>query len=184
MRTDILTSHGRYFDFVNLERNRLSIEEVASSLSKLCRFTGHCRELYSVAQHSVLVSQVVPRQYAMAGLLHDAAEAVLGDVAAPLKQLLPDYKAIERRVEPWVFAQFGLPGILPPEVKHADRVLLATERRDLMPPTDDLWEHHTQGVQPLAMTVVPLAPERARRLFLDRYAELLRAADADALCKA
>lgn len=181
MRTDILTSRGRYFDFVDMGRNKISIEEVAHSLSHICRFTGHVKTFYSVAQHSVWVSRIVPAQHALAGLLHDASEAFIGDVAAPLKQLLPDYKAVEARVEAMVLGHFGLPAKLPAEVKHADQVMLATERRDLMPATADAWEHQVQGIAPLDAVLTPWCAERARWMFLHRYAELVHAADRAAL---
>lgn len=174
MSNDILTAGGHYFDFDKPDLCEFGIEEIAHALSHLCRFTGHTRRFYSVAQHSVLVSKIVPREYALEGLLHDAAEAFIGDVAKPLKKLLPDYQALERRVEAAVFRRLGINPELPACVKRADLIMLVTERRDLMPYwPDDSWTQ-LDGVQPLPERVRPVSPDEAFHDFLNRHRELIR----------
>lgn len=174
-RPTIQTAGGQYFDFEQPERSYFDIDVLAHALSNLCRFTGHTRRFYSVAQHSVIVNHVVPPQFALPGLMHDAAEGLVGDMSSPLKQLLPGYKEIEARVERPLLAQFGLwpPDPWKAEVKKADLVVQRTEQRDLMPPRgDDAEWTHLDDVEPLPFVIEPLAPELARRLFLQRFQAL------------
>lgn len=176
MQPTIRTIAGRSFNLLQPHATPFGIEEIAHALSHLCRFTGHTRELYTVAQHSVLVSYVVPDEFAMHGLMHDASEAFMGDVSSPLKAQLRSYKDIERTVEHAIAARFGLPVLrwsseANAAVKHADRVLLVTEQRDLMPPGDGT-ERDWPDVAPLPWVIEPLQPFVAKALFLRRFEQL------------
>lgn len=169
--SDILTFEHEYFDYLNPRPETINIRDIAHALSNICRFTGHCREFYSVAQHSVECSYIVPEEHAFAALMHDAAEAYLGDVASPLKRLLPDFKRLERRIESVVFPHYGLTGLMPQCVKIADLVMLKTEQRDLMHAGHHEW-NLPEGIEPLPRILEPLEPANAKLLFLERFSEL------------
>lgn len=171
LRPDILTVSGHYFNFLAPEDSEFGIEDIAHGLANTCRFAVQCREFYSVAQHSVLVSQYTRPEFALEGLLHDAAEAFVGDVTRPLKALLPQYKKIERRVELAIAKKFQLRGV-PDCVKKADLVLLATEQRDLMPAHSDEWAC-ILGVSPLVKRIRPWPPAKAKEEFLRAYEMIL-----------
>lgn len=169
----ILTLAGTYFDFNAPEKFDFDINVIAHSLSNICRFTGQVREFYSVAQHSVIVSHLVAPEFALVALMHDMAESVLGDVSSPLKSMLSEYRAIENRVEAAMAAYFGLPFPFPSEVKDADMVALATEKRDLMhaPEILEVW-NMIENVHPSPLKIIPMPPAEARALFLGRWDEL------------
>lgn len=173
----ILTHSGTAYDFERPCLVDIHIRDIARSLSQTCRFTGHTRRFYSVAQHSVLVSYIVPPDMALVGLLHDAHEAYVGDVSTPLKTLLPDYAIIEQRAWVAVATRLGINPILPPDVKKADRILLATEKRDLMPRDERLWPE-INNIVPLQDRIKPWHPEKALKRFLARYAEITAQAPA------
>ncbi|QKX44275.1 hypothetical protein HPE42_20935 [Escherichia coli] len=79
----IQTLSGKKFDYLNSTTDDVEIEDIATALSHICRFSGHLPEFYSVAQHSVLCSQIVPPEFAFEALMHDAAEAYCRDIPAP-----------------------------------------------------------------------------------------------------
>lgn len=175
----IQLASGRYFNFTKFGPEDIDINDIAHALSHLCRYTGHTHPFYSVAQHSVLVSSAVTREFAFEGLLHDASEAYLGDVSRPLKQLLPDYRALERDVDAAIRIRFGLPLQESQEVKEADNVLLVTEHRDLMPlvPANSssyayAWEW-ARDIPRLPQRIVPMSPIEAEHVFLRTFYHLV-----------
>lgn len=167
----ILTRSGKHFDFSDPQPDQVDIIDIAWGLAKECRFAGQCMGFYSVAQHSVLVSEIVPAELALEGLLHDASEAYCKDIPMPLKAMLPDYKAIEQRVDRAIRAAFGLPEVCSPEIKRADIILLATERRDLMPHDPAPWAI-LEGVAPLPKQVRPISIPEALDWFMQNYIDL------------
>jgi len=169
-RPDILLRSGNFFNFLSPEASIITVEDIASGLSNEARFNGQTRSFYSVAQHSVMVSRIVPPRWAWQGLFHDATEAVMKDIPKPLKRLLPDYQLLEQKIEAAILVKFGITLPLDPSIKAADLTMLATEKRDLMPPHDHIeWP----GVEPLADVILPLPPAMAYQLFMSRYRELL-----------
>lgn len=168
MLPTILLNSGNYFDFLKPETSVFEITDIAHGLSNICRFGGQCKEFYSVAQHSVIASSVIESQYAYDALMHDAAEAFVGDIPSPLKMLLPEYKTIEKHAEAAIAQRFGVSNPLPQQVKNIDIVLLATEHRDLMPEHDDEWGLLV-GVTPLKQKIRPWTPKEAYETFMRRY---------------
>ena len=136
----MLTASGKHFDLLDPKPEQVDHNDIFASISKLCRFTGHCSEIYTVGQHSLLVMSLVPKEFRFEALMHDAAEAYTGDVGTPLKVALgPDFREIEHRIEAVVREKYGLPAKLSPEVKHADIVALGLEKRWLMPEDYESW---------------------------------------------
>lgn len=177
----IQTATGGKFWPLDPKPEDVCIYDIAHALSQLCRFTGHTKKFYSVAQHSVLVSQACgPCGWIDArwGLLHDAAEAYLNDIARPVKRtvMMDGYRDSEEKLIACIAERFGLSLPIPSSVHHADRVLLLTERRDFMHPLEwsetnrEAW--NLSGAEPLEKVILPWTPEEAEMKFLLRYREL------------
>lgn len=170
----ILTYSGRRFWPLDPHEDDIDIVDIAHALSNACRFAGHVRRFYSVAQHSVFVSHVCDIADELDGLLHDRTEAYLLDMPKPLKRAaaLAGYRAAEDRLEAVTAASFGVRVVMPASVHHADRALLATERRDLMPAFDPKHYQRDELVEPLPGTIRPWSPAVARYQYLTRFVEL------------
>lgn len=167
----IQTYTGKKFFPLNPNIEDIDIEDIAHSLSMQCRFTGHSKFHYSVAQHSVLVSLNCEPQYALYGLLHDAAESYVCDLAAPLKKSgqFESYKKIETNLQSLIFTKYGLKPIEPDNIKNIDLRMLATEARDLMSPLHPEWK---LSAQPFEFTIPIISPRTAKHYFLYRFYQL------------
>ena len=173
------TYTGKLVHIRNPHSDEIDIEDIAHALSQTCRFFGHTDGFYSVAQHSILVSQRVPAADALWGLLHDAAEAYLGDLASPLKRApeMEWYRSLEKRFLDCFAEKFGLSPKLPESVLRADAMLLATEFRDVTTVHDDgPWIVNECGAAPInsGFYIFPWSPAVAEDLFLRRFWELTK----------
>jgi uncharacterized protein len=139
----IMLQSGAWFDFGAPASSNFTIEDIAHGLANICRYAGQCRRFYSVAEHSLLVSRVAVG-FELEALLHDAAEAFMGDVTRPLKQMLPEFRKVEKEVERAILIRFGLSVPLPTGVKDADLRVLAAEQAQIMPPGTDSPGHPPQ----------------------------------------
>lgn len=126
-----------------------------------------------MAEHSVRVSWLCPPEYKLWGLLHDASEAYLADVARPVKrsEKFAEYRRLEEIVQACICRKFKLPMPEPECVKLADQRLLVTEKRDLMPPSLYKWNSFGPPVEPLEGEIVPWYPRAAERTFLNYFEE-------------
>ena len=171
------TVSGRWVNPFDPDPRQLDAGDIARALANQCRFGGHCRTFYSVAQHSVIVSELVEQrggdvEDAFAALMHDATEAYLGDMPHPLKhrsQLGAAFKAAEDDLERAIRERFRIkPDV--PQIKAADRALLATERRAF---SAENWHWpELEGVEPLDLELTAWSPDQAAAAFLARYEAL------------
>lgn len=177
MKRDYIETHlGMRVYLPNCEQDSIHIEDIAHALSLMPRFCGHLREHYSVAEHSIWVAELVSPEHKMQALLHDATEAYLCDIPTPFKQLMPEYKAAEDDVWCAIAKAYDVPEVLHPEVKHADRVMLMTER-DVLKDSFGAWSDEYENT-PRAKNWKPLrmwgglrraTPQYVEKLFLDKF---------------
>ena len=171
------TVSGRWVNPFDPDPDQLDAGDIARALANQCRFGGHCRSFYSVAQHSVIVSELVEQrggdvEDAFAALMHDATEAYLGDMPHPIKHRSPlgaAFKEAEGHLESVLAERFNIkPDVA--EIKRVDRALLATERRAL---SGENWHWpELDGVEPLDLALEAWPPDEAARAFLARFEAL------------
>ena len=191
--TWIQTWTGQAVDLLAPDPRTILIEDIAHALSLITRYTGHTDELYSVAQHSVLVSQQVGPPWELEGLMHDASEAYLNDVSAPAKLAMRElmhkavtaivghhawpgydqparspYDELEIRMGVAVAQRFGLQREMPPSVKQADMRMLITEKA-MLGKEPKPWD--LKG-EPYPIDIVPWTAGVSERVFLRQFEKL------------
>lgn len=123
----IRTNSGRYLNVFDPNPDDILIEDIAHALSFQPRFGGHLPQFYSVAQHSVLCAELCDESAAFDALMHDASEAYLCDIPRPIKKRMPEYKAIEDKLQAVIAAKFGFKYPHSDEVHRVDNIMLQVE---------------------------------------------------------
>lgn len=174
MSSSILTSTGKWFDILKPDPSLIDLRDIASALSKLCRFGGHCRQFYSVAEHSILAAEMMRQRNANNpalirwALLHDASEAYVVDIPRPAKRQLTEYMKIEDVIQRAVAERFDLPWPMPQEIHEVDCDILSLELRAYMP---EQPEHLLPSLPVLGLAnglpAEPLSPRVAEKAFLE-----------------
>lgn len=158
------TYTGRQFFPMDPRPEDIATADIARSLSMQCRYNGHTTRAYSVAEHSVLISRAVCPEHALAGLLHDATEAYLGDMVKPLKRHMGQYVQIEQNLWQVIAGVYGVPVELPTCVTQADTRILIDERAALLGPSPAPWG--TEHLEPLGVSILALPQQQAEALWL------------------
>ncbi|MCC4906935.1 hypothetical protein [Microbacterium sp. cx-59] len=181
------TYTGRAFYPLDPNPEDIDIIDIAHSLSMQCRYNGHVDRYYSVAEHCVLLAgwflsqtaEGLPARQAhilaLWALLHDAAEAYIGDMVRPLKLHMPDFCAADDALTAAIATRFGLqfPAI-PDVVKAADTRILLDERAELLVPPPGAWT--VDDLEPLGVTIEAWDPARAKAEYLSMFGELTESA--------
>jgi hypothetical protein len=185
--TWIQTRSGTALNLIDPQPNQVVVDDIAHSLSQLCRFNGHTKRHYSVAEHCVLIAWHLREKgrspvIQLDGLLHDAREAYIGDITWPMQQALgmsfrARYKEISNKIHEAILSKLGLSDIIALRteshiVKMADLGILIDERDELLGPPPRAWECEDLG--PIGAKPVGWDPDTAKTMWLIALDELLK----------
>lgn len=162
------TFSGKAFYVLAPHPEEICILDIASALSKLCRYGGHCIRFYSVAEHSVHIAERVSKQNRLTALMHDATEGYLGDMIRPLKYQISQYRDIENNLERVITKKYGLIYPFPAEVKKLDNRILMDERIQNMNDPPMKWNSDEQN-EPLGVTLQYWSPDEAKSRFIEAF---------------
>lgn len=176
----ISTQNVPKFYFLNPKPEDIHIFDIAHALSLVCRFGGHCSVFYSVAEHSIIVADILEQEGAskltvLAGLLHDAEEAYLPDIPHPIKQVIPAFKKLYAPIQDAIVRRFGL---VSKDIRHdgydydhiddIDHRLVITEAKAL-----GVWNENWEAEgAPLKYQLHLWKSDDAEDLFLRNFLEL------------
>lgn len=166
----IETYSGKKIDFFEPRADQIDIADIARGLSRLPRFAGQTKTFYSVALHSVNVAGILPEKYKLQGLMHDAAEAYIGDLPTPFKRNIPEFAELEKRIWTAICERFGIALELAPLVKTADATMLVSER-DLLKPAVTDWGAYEENLR-VYVQHRSSEPDYGFKLFLEEFQRL------------
>ena len=178
----IRTIKGNVIDLQNFTEDSVDIEDIAWGLGRCLRYNGHIRQDYTVAHHSIIMSYAVPEQNALEALLHDAAEAYIGDLIWPFKALFPEVESFENRMALTIMDRFGVPvintsneqGLYEYEksiaVREADRAIFEHECISMDRP--GVWHQHIEDAWLKACEIHEHYWWTSQHAFLQRFQEL------------
>jgi 5'-deoxynucleotidase YfbR-like HD superfamily hydrolase len=168
----LVTYTGIKFDILNPKIEDINIIDIAHSLSNTCRFGGHCKNFYSVAEHSLLVGKKmhdISKGITLAGLLHDAAEAYIGDVTRPVKIKFPFIEEIESNIRNCIYAKFDL------DYSKYQNIIETVDKRVLMTELKELIEYTGEYLvkeEPYTdLEIQCLEPKIVKNMFLEKIAQ-------------
>jgi len=166
------TYTGRKFYPLDPREDEINIIDIAHALSMNCRYNGHTKKFYSVAEHCVLMTDYLPQELKLAGLLHDSAEAYMSDLIHPIKKNMPKFYEIENRLLNRIYQRYNIE-IIEDEwdfVKQIDFDIAGDEKEQAMNnPNNIEWEIIGVG---LGAKLKFWSPELAKVHFLLKFVEL------------
>lgn len=168
----IKVAAGHYFDLMNPDPEAVELKSIAAALSKTCRYGGHCPRFYSVAEHCIHAANLAHNDgyvgvLLQSILLHDAAEAYIGDMVKPLKVNLPEFQKVEDRIASAIEVAFGVDfGHWHSFIKHYDWVLMKAEKLAFWPNDNIDWTGFEQvAVRPVNFQY--WGPDEAEKNFIE-----------------
>lgn len=168
------TFSGRAVYPLDLREEDIALIDIAHSLSMQCRYNGHSTQFYSIAEHSVHIAKALMADFndpelAMAGLMHDASESYLTDIARPVKPFLSNYKEFEEQAEATIVKKYKLIKMTDPRVKEYDNRILVDEKSVLMVRPPKEWSIPAMGI---GIVIHAWSPLEAKNEFLACFVEL------------
>lgn len=167
----IETYSGKIISIFDPQPEDIDLEDIAHALAHQCRFNGHVSRIYTIAEHSLLVANLCPRDQRREGLMHDASEAYVGDLITPLKRELPGFQGIEDRFHALIAEKYNLEFPHSHAVRLADLQALWLERRQLRTGSlDSIWPVFESGgfTPPYDLRIPEFAPAEAKLRFLSQ----------------
>ena len=189
-KTVITTYSGIHFDLARPHFHMVEIADISHHLSQVCRWAGATQSFWSVAQHSVILSYIVPKELQQWALMHDAAEAYIGDITRPFKNMLHGVRAVEEAIMEAICKKFELPYPEPSELMDYDDQIQRWEALTLLGQHDGNFIDRAgmlcemaaltpyQQMAIPAYALEPKGPQEAEILFALRFHELFKSFEA------